>query len=104
MKFTLTLLLLTSTYAISSSVTPQMLIKQEAQFNLIFQNSMFQKEIRLMRESREARQSRTSREARECRFDLRKMPQQRKIRTVRLSREIFFGYIESKNQKLAIIQ
>jgi len=107
MKFTLTLLLLTSSYAISSSVTPQMLIKQESQLNLIFKNSMFQKEIRLMRESREARQSRQSREireARDCRFELRKIPKQRKIRTVRLSREIFFGYIEPKNQKLAIIQ
>jgi len=113
MKFTLTLLLLTSSYALSSSVTPQMLIKQESQLHLIFKNSMFQKEIRLMRESREARQSRKSREvrqsresreARDCRFELRKIPEQREIRTVRLSREIFFGYIEPKNQKLAIIQ
>jgi len=113
MKFTIILLLLTSSYAISSSVTPKMLIKQESQLNLIFKNSMFQKEIRLMRENREARQSREIREtrqsreireARECRFELRKTSQERAIRTVRLSREIFFGYIEPKNQKLAIIQ
>ena len=97
MKSTITLLLLASSYALSSSITPQMVIKKESQLNLIFsKESTLQKEIR---------PSRGNREARECRFCLRKMPQTREIRTTRLSREIFyFNSKERQNKKLAIMQ
>ena len=95
MKSTITLLLLATSYALSSSITPEMVIKKESQLNLIFsKESILQKEIRPSREKREAR---------ECRFCLRKMTQTRDIRTVRLDREIFY-FNSVENKKLAIIQ
>ena len=95
MKSTITLLLLASSYALSSSITPDMVIKKES--NLIFSKESFlQKEIR---------SNRGNREARECRFCLRKMPQTREIRMARLNREIFyFNSVERQNKKLAIMQ
>jgi len=81
MKYTLILLLLTSTFAISAPIPPHMLEKSPSQLNLIFsKNKILQREVRIGRENREAR---------DCRFCPRAMPIKREVRISRFSRELF---------------
>ncbi|MCK5853594.1 MAG: hypothetical protein KAG56_00145 [Sulfurovaceae bacterium] len=82
MKYTLILLLLSSTFAISSPIPAHMLEKSPSQLNLIFSKTkVLQREIRT---------NRGSREARDCRFCPRAMPEIREIRMSRLSRKGIF--------------
>lgn len=72
MKSTLTLLILISSFAISSPVPSHMLEKTPSQLNLIFsKNIVLEREVRL---------DRGNRKARDCRFCPRAMPKIRETR------------------------
>ena len=95
MKATLSLLLLTTSLALSAPTTSDMIKKNQEKLNLIFSNDrVLQKEIR---------SSRGERNARECRFCLRKIPITREIRIARISREtLYLKPINHKSGKIAI--